>query len=289
MVAGTEGVLQTQVTITQPRDHFLTVNGRRHHYLEWIGGAGTLVLLHGGNSSARGTWVRSAPAFVDRYRIIAPDHRGHGETAWDPAAGYTLSNYVGDFESVVAQLGLPPFDLAGHSLGGMIGLAFAAQHPDQVHRLVLIDSGPRDFKPEEIERIRTQSRRPLTFATRGEAEAFARQSFPDAARNRPLDYGFIQRRDGMWTWRADVEGLSRARYGDDRLRGELWTHLAGIQCPTLILVGGRSFFHDQANIARIRAANSLVVVVTYPEAHHWVHDDEPERFARDVRRFFAET
>src|SRR5919199_1817651 len=198
-----------------PTDHFLTINGRRHHYLAWGDpGRPKLVLLHGGSSSARGTWLRTAPAFVDRYHIIAPDHRGHGETEWDPEAGYTVPNYVGDFEQVVDQLALPRFDLVGHSLGGRISLAYAAQHPENVRRLVLVDSGPRDLGSADAVRLRMPDR-PLTFDTREQAEAYARAGFPEAARDRSLDYGFIQRPDGAWTWRADVAGLRRARLRQD--------------------------------------------------------------------------
>src|SRR5690348_7544739 len=116
------------------------------HYLEWGDAADpSLVLLHGGNSSARGSWTRAAPAFADRYRIIGPDHRGHGETDWGQEAEYTVANYVADFEQVTDLLGLRRFDLVGHSLGGIIALTYAAKHPHMVGRLVLVDSGPRDF------------------------------------------------------------------------------------------------------------------------------------------------
>ena len=283
--------MQKPEAAVQPRDAFLAVNGRRHHYLEWAGEGGTLVLLHGGNSSARGSWIRTAPAFIDRYRVIAPDHRGHGETDWDPDAGYTLTNYVADFEVVVAQLGLVTFDLVGHSLGGIVGLSYAAAHPDKVRRLVLVDSGPRDFKPDEVERWRAQqTERPPSFNTREEAEAFARRSFPDATRDRSLAYGFVQRTDGTWTWRADVVGLSKARSLDDRRARErsLWLQLRALRCPTLIVIGGKSFFHDESNVQRLEDANRLVRVIIYPEAHHWVHDDESDRFKGDVRAFLAE-
>src|SRR5215831_2274303 len=131
-----------------PDEHFLTINGRRHHYLEWGDSANpALVLLHGGNTSARGSWTRAAPAFADRYRIVAPDHRGHGETDWDAAAEYYVAKYVADLVQLVHQLGLEAFDLVGHSLGGIIALTYSASHPERVQRLVLVDSGPRDSRP----------------------------------------------------------------------------------------------------------------------------------------------
>jgi esterase len=267
----------------------LTINGRRHHYLEWGSPAQpALVLLHGGNSSARGTWTRLAPAFANAYHILAPDHRGHGETDWDPDAGYTIGNYVADFEEFVQQVGVETFDLVGHSLGGMIALTYASRHPERVRRLVLVDSGPRDFGTADALRMRMPDR-PMSFASREEAEAFARAGFPDAAQERSVSYGFIQRTDGSWTWRADVAGLQRARTREDGLRaGGLWAEFAAINCPILIVRGGKSPALSDETSRRIEAANPRVCLITYAEAHHWVHDDEPERFVSDLATFLED-
>lgn len=282
-------VTSTVADNTQPSDHFLMISGRRHHYLQWGSvGQPPLVLLHGGNSSARGTWTRTAPAFANNYRIIAPDHRGHGETEWDPDAAYTIANYVADFEEVVDRLSLASFDLVGHSLGGSIALTYAARHPEYVQRLVLVDSGPRDFAAADVARMRPPDR-PMSFATRDDAEAFARASFPEAARTRSVSYGFVQRLDGTWTWRADVAGLQRARLGDDSLRASgLWREFAAITCPILILRGGKSPAISEEIARRIEASNPRARIITYPEAHHWVHDDEPERFTADVAAFLGD-
>ena len=274
-------------TADQPVDRFVAIGGRRHHYLEWPSKSDrTLLLAHGGFSSARGTWTRIAPALADRYRIVAPDLRGHGETDWDPEAGYTLTQFAKDFERFAEQLGLTAFDLIGHSLGGLIALVYAADHPESVRRLVLIDSGPREVSASVAGR-RRMPERPLSFSSREEAEAFARQSFPEGARGRSLEYGFIQRADGSWTWRTDVAGMARARIGEDLLRQRgLWPAFEALKCPTLILIAGKSGFFDRTSAQRMSHANRLALVRTYADANHWLHDDEPERFVQDVRAFF---
>jgi pimeloyl-ACP methyl ester carboxylesterase len=272
-----------------PEEHFLTINGRRHHYLGWGDAADpVLVLLHGGNTSARGSWTRAAPAFADRYRIIAPDHRGHGETDWDPEAGYNVANYVADFEQVIGLLHLAPFDLVGHSLGGIIALTYTARHPEMVPRLVLVDSGPRDVRSASAARAPVADR-PLTFKTREDAHAFARATFPDAARDRPLDHAFMQRPDGTFTWRTDVAGLNRARLAEDPASANgYWPEFAALRCPVLVLRGGKSQVLSDDTVARMETTNPNVRVVTYSEARHWVHDDEPDRFVHDVSAFLAE-
>ena len=128
--------------------------------------------------------------------------------------------------------------------------------------------------------------RPATFETREQAEAFARSGFPEAARDRPLDYGFVQRPDGKWTWRADAEGFKRAPLGEDLVRADgLWPVFAALRCPVLVLRGGKSPAITDELSRRMEASNKRARVVLYPEAYHWVHDDEPESFISDVRAF----
>src|ERR1044072_540402 len=70
--------------VALPGEHFLEVNGIGVHYLDW--GGETLppvVLLHGGGLTAH-TWDMAAVLLRDRYRLIAPDARGHGDTQWTP-------------------------------------------------------------------------------------------------------------------------------------------------------------------------------------------------------------
>lgn len=276
----------------QPTDGFVMVNGLRFHYLEW--GAPDLpplVMLHGFASSARGTWTLTAPAFARRQHIVAIDERGHGESDWDPDARYTLTQYVSDVERIIEHLGLQPFLMVGHSMGGSIALAYAARNPAKVRRLVLVDSGAR--MPAAVAAARAQphlaANRPLSFTTRAEAERHVRSELPEAARNRPLDYGIMERPDGSFTWRSDIAGLLRARAIPDPIRdGGLWPQVESLRSPTLVLRGGRSKVIDPETAKRMEAANPRLKVTEYPEAHHWLHQDEPDRFYEDVAAFFRE-
>jgi pimeloyl-ACP methyl ester carboxylesterase len=118
--------------------------------------------------------------------------------------------------------------------------------------------------------------------------AFARSTFPDAARDRPLDHAFVQRPDGAWTWRTDVAGLNRARPAEDPAGANgYWPEFAALRCLVLVLRGGKSHVLTDDVVEGMETTNPQVRVVTYSEAHHWVHDDEPERFARDVNAFLA--
>jgi len=126
-----------------PREQFIELRGLRFHYLEWGDSAAPpLLMVHGGASSARGTWTLTAPSYANHFHIIAPDHRGHGETDWDPDARYGLPEYVADLAALIDALRLPPFFVIAHSMGGFITLAYAAEHPESIRGLVLVDAAP---------------------------------------------------------------------------------------------------------------------------------------------------
>jgi len=78
------------------RDRTITLNGQRFHYTEW--GAATapaLLMLHGVTGHAR-TWDEEAGAFASRYRVLALDQRGHGDSDPSPDADYTVATLASD-------------------------------------------------------------------------------------------------------------------------------------------------------------------------------------------------
>ena len=116
-------------TLTQPTSTTLTVNGLRLHYLDWgNASAPPLVCVHGYTSSAQ-TFNVVARHVMDRAHVIAPDVRGHGESAWSPTGAYTYADQASDLAGFVDQLGLERFTLIGTSMGGIIAMTYAGAHP----------------------------------------------------------------------------------------------------------------------------------------------------------------
>ena len=123
-------------------EHFTALGGLRARYLTWGDPARPAVLMLHGLRSYAGTWTPFARELAGSYHVVAPDFRGRGGSAWDPGRSYYLPTYAADLEELVAQLGLPRFALVGHSMGGAVGYAYAAAHPDQVTGLLAEDIGP---------------------------------------------------------------------------------------------------------------------------------------------------
>jgi len=130
----------------------------RLHYYERGHGPETVVLVHGFQMSGR-VWQLVQQALPeDRYRTIAPDLRGAGETdAPEHEASYGIDLFAADVHELVAQLGLRDFTLVGHSMGGATVARFAVDHPALLKGLVLLDptdpDGRQAGSPEEMERL----------------------------------------------------------------------------------------------------------------------------------------
>ncbi|TCG08227.1 alpha/beta hydrolase [Paraburkholderia steynii] len=122
-------------------DGKVDVNGVRYHYLLAQGDKkGTpVVLLHGWGSTSY-MWRYVMPQLVARgYTVLAPDLRGLGDTS-KPATGYDKANVAEDIRALVAKLNLgPQVNVVGHDMGGMVAYAYAAQHPDEVRTLAILD------------------------------------------------------------------------------------------------------------------------------------------------------
>ncbi|MGE3144121.1 MAG: alpha/beta fold hydrolase [Pseudorhodoplanes sp.] len=97
-----------------------------------------LLFLHGGRD-ASATFQFLIDALRERWYIVAPDWRGHGQSDWTPG-NYELQAYLADLDALVDRF-LPnePAVIVGHSLGGHVGTTYAGVRPDRVCRMVALD------------------------------------------------------------------------------------------------------------------------------------------------------
>ena len=106
-------------------------------YLEWKHGDEPLLLLHGMADLAL-VWSSLGDALAEKYHIIAPDLRGHGESS-KPETGYSCEDIIADLEGLMANLGWQSAHVIGHSWGGKVAALWANNNCDRFRSLVLID------------------------------------------------------------------------------------------------------------------------------------------------------
>jgi pimeloyl-ACP methyl ester carboxylesterase len=224
-------------------DELIELRGLRFHYRDWPSkraGAPDLVLLHGFTGHAR-SWDAFAEAMSDRYRVLALDQRGHGETGWANADQYGTGEMADDLAAFVKALGLGHFSLLGLSMGGNVTIEYAGRRPTELGACVIVDIGP-EIVTSGLTRIQTGVRAADTFASRDEAFAQARAANstpPEAHHRHRSDHSLMRTEDGRWTYRYD-----RALRAPGNLRGRDadagWRSCANIAAPTLLIRGERS-------------------------------------------------
>lgn len=274
-------------TTVRPVDsvgHYTQVNGLRIHWLEWgPAGARPFILLHGIARSAR-SFGHLAPRLAARYRVIAPDLRGHGDSDWDSAGAYLVEDYVSDIEALIGRLGLCEAVVWGNSTGGRVAQVLAGTRPDLVAAAIVEDVGPE--RPGEISerRARRMAREEGGWASVDELVRQLRKDYPRTpepvlhalARN-----GSRPRADGRIEWKRDPA------IGRGFVPTELWAAVRGIRVPVLYALGGASDIVPAATQAELKRALPSAEIVVLPGLGHYPSDEQPEQFLDLLEGFLA--
>ena len=125
--------------MAEPAARFYESQGLRLHYADWGNEAAPpLILIHGGLDHCR-NWDAVARELQPHFHIVAPDLRGHGDSEWAKGSSYSLSDNVYDLGRLMRHAELEGAGIVGHSMGGMVALAYTGTYPEKVSRLGVLD------------------------------------------------------------------------------------------------------------------------------------------------------
>jgi pimeloyl-ACP methyl ester carboxylesterase len=236
------------------------------HYLE-RGTGDPLVLAHGFAGTGEASWASVLPALAERYRVLAPDARGHGRTTGGPEMmGHARA--AADLVALLDHLGLERAHFVGHSGGGLSLLVLGTRHRARARTLTVIGSNP-------------------TAAEAGRAQV---RALPDRW---PAQPGWIdeQRRrhdatHGTDYWRKLLDAL--LAWADDPHPLPFQpAELAAITCPTLLLYGDRDPISPVETVTALYRALPNAELAIVPSATHGPHAERPELFVRLLADFHA--
>jgi len=269
-------------------DELIELRGLRFHYRDWAAkapGAPDLVLLHGLTGHAR-SWDAFAEAMTDRYRVLALDQRGHGETAWAPADKYAITDMADDLEAFVSAMGLKDFTLLGLSMGGQVTMDYAGRRAAALSRCVIVDIGP-EIAATGSSRIQSGIRATDIFDSKDAAFAAARavNTIPPEAHHRQrVDNNMMRLEDGRWTFRFD-----RAFRHGGTLKtldpASAWASCARIGAPTLVMRGALSDVLSPEIGQRMIEIIPDARFVEIAGSGHPIPLDQPEAFLAAARGF----
>lgn len=274
----------------------------RLHYADWGNAtAAPLILVHGGRDHCR-SWDAVAQALRADWHVIAPDLRGHGDSAWSSDGNYTMAAYVFDLAQLIHAQVRGPVNIVGHSLGGNIALRFAGLYPEALTRLVVMEGlGPapkllaeRDAK-DFAERARgwiehkraLASRRPRRYGSVADAALRLRLANPRLSPQQAHEltvHGVSENADGSCSWKYDEH--VRLDPPPDLTGAEQHVLWGRVTCPTLLAYGSKSWASNPASDGRAGYFKNCSVTV-FADAGHWLQHDCLEQFVATMRRFLG--
>lgn len=239
-----------------------------------------VVLLHHTLATNKSMWSSAIRSLSDRYRVVAMDARGHGDSeVTNPP--YDFATLARDITSLLDALGIAKAHFMGSSMGGMVGQCVGFMAPDRLNSLILVAT--TSAVPEEAQtawnerldavraggmesQVTTTMERWFTapFIASGNAALAETESM---IRNTPAD-GFIG-------WGSAIRDF------------DISDRLSEINCPTLVVVGKDDPSTPVAAAEAIHAGIGGSELVVVPEASHQLPLERPEAFEAPIADFLS--
>lgn len=270
----------------------IAANGVSIH-VRSAGSGPAVVLLHGYGETGD-MWVPMATELARDHTVVVPDLRGLGLSS-KPAGGYDKKTQAGDVAGVLDALGIRRAKVVAHDIGNMVAFEFAAQFPQRVERLVLIDApvpgvGPWEeilknpllwhfrFGGPDMERL--VAGRERIYLDRFWNEFSANPArFSEAAR---VHYARLYAQPG-----AMRAGFAQfAAFDQDAVNSRAFLASGGkLTMPVLAVGGEKSFGPMMATV--MRAAATHVTEGIVPDSGHWIMEENPAATVSLVRAFLV--
>lgn len=277
----------------QIQHKFVDVSGVKCHYLSAGEGPETILLLHGGGLDyAELSWELLIPHLAEKYRVIAPDWPGYGQSD-QPDVKFDVQYYVKFLKQLLDALTIQKTSLVGISMGGAITIGFTLENPDMVDKLVLVDSyGLQEKAPMHklsYLYIHIPGVRALTYWLM-RSRAMVKYSLssilkqPGSVTEELIDLVHEQvKRPGVSKAFSDLQDGDITWNG---LKTNYLERLKEIDKPTLIIHGGKDSLvplNCSRDAQRLIKGSRLYVMAG---SGHWPQRDNPAEFNRVVREFF---
>jgi pimeloyl-ACP methyl ester carboxylesterase len=277
--------------------HTTSVNGIQLHYV--IGGQGEpVVLLHGWPETWY-AWHKVMPALAKNYTVIAPDLRGLGDSS-KPPTGYDGNTTSEDIYQLVSQLGFSKIFLVAHDIGAQTAYSYAAGHPSNVSRLVIMDAVFPGFFPPNFEGVCWwcsfhQTRDIPELLTAGNEREYLSWHYRGLAYNREaiteadIDT-YVRSYSAPGGMRAGFEYYRAFPTNAEQNKALSETKL---QIPVLAIggdiypaLGGDLPGNLTLNSTQALATN--VTGITVPLSGHYIAEEQPQFVTEQLTKFFSE-
>jgi cobalt-zinc-cadmium efflux system protein len=230
------------------------------------GNSRVLICVHG--LTRRGSDFKTlAEAMSHEYYVVCPDVVGRGDSdRLKSPMLYAVPQYVADMASLIKQLGVTQVDWFGTSMGGLIGMVYAAMPKSPIRRMLINDVGPR-IEPEAIQRLGSYVGQPFAFANRADALQRLNEICASFGPHSPEEWEvyngpMLVQKDGLWIMHYDPAiSVPFASVNPIMAKaGEMamWHAFKQIDIPMLIVRGGVSDLLSAKTVAQMCKVNPYI-------------------------------
>ncbi|MBX2904141.1 MAG: alpha/beta fold hydrolase [Chitinophagales bacterium] len=239
-----------------------------------------LVILHGLMGSLD-NWLSLAKRFSTAYRVWIIDQRNHGKSPFSNEFSYHI--LVNDLHDFFEQNGIEKAHIIGHSMGGKVAMDFAAQYPEMVEKLVVVDVAPVAYDDRHSHIFKALLAIDLSRVAGREDVETQLHTLLNGEDERTIQFlmkGLYRNDENNFAWRFNVPVLWKA-YNEisDRVGGSPFLGQA------LFIKGQKSNYITAENFSAIDELFPNNELEEIANAGHWLHADAPQVFAEVVERF----
>jgi pimeloyl-ACP methyl ester carboxylesterase len=260
--------------------------GQRVSALVWGSVAPEVVLIHGGGQNAH-TWDTVALAL--QRPLVAIDLPGHGHSDWRDDHDYSPVTNAPAVAAAMRALAPDAQLLVGMSLGGVTAIRVAAESPELVRRLAVVDVTPGvdETKAEPIIAFLSGPERFESFDEILERTVQFNPTRTVSSLRRGVLHNAKEEPDGSWTWRYDPVRAWKDIERPAVSFVNLWDDVERIKAPTLLIRGGLSGVVSDDDAAELARRKRDADVVTVDGAGHSIQGDKPVELAQILEEFLA--
>ena len=251
------------------------------------GHGASLVILHG-LYGASDNWITIARKLEQRFTVYIPDLRNHGHSPHSTT--HTYEDMVEDLFRFFSDHHIPKATLLGHSMGGKLAMMFAAQYPELTTGLIVADIAPKNYnsvdKPfktvlqHEIILGLMEELNLVAVTSRKEIDHFLSEKLKDSTLRQFLIKNIHRNKEGYFEWKINVPVLKYALNSitSDVNREWFSDRLPIVGYPVTFIRGLSSDYISNEDILNIREIYPEARIIDIPDAGHWLHAEQPEKF-----------
>lgn len=244
-----------------------------------LGKGQSLLILHG-YLGMGDNWKSLGNKFAEYFEVHLIDQRNHGRSFHSDAFDYELM--VEDLYCYIEYHRLKNCILLGHSMGGKTAMLFAVENPEIIDKLLIADISPREYEPHHNEILAGLNSIDFSIQnSRQLVDEKLSEFISEAGVRQFLLKSVFWREKGQLGFRFNLPSLTE----NNSEIGAALPSFTSFEGSTLFLAGESSGYITEEEVPIINAHFPNAIIITIPDAGHWLHAEKPQEFYEQVMRF----